>query len=253
MKTVELDWAMATSTFDMERPRPALAAGDYDMEKQTLTTDRQAKQCEPKKSWTSAFAFLRHNDGKNVPHDGEHEEGEIDIIWDTNDKSSQKKNRWDVSQQLADQQQQESMNTLSTSMSSNPHRSKTTLSISGSSAKKDRYTVVRMNKSLLEEVRSEPERSTVLSAEEAPPLVFSNVEKPVPKRQNSEYEGGVAKNVRLTKAAEERLNSLRELDDVRSSVDLWKEHKYCHRMFRHRAQSELAEQTCVEVWEKPES
>jgi non-ribosomal peptide synthetase-like protein len=137
-------------------------------------------------------------------------------------------------------------------MSSNPQRTEATLSTGGSSAKDGPLTIVPIYEPT-DEVPSEPRRSTVPLAEQAPPMIISNPEKPVPKQQNSEYLKGAADNILLIKAAEERLDSLRGLDDVRSSLDLWKEHRYCHRMFRHRAQSGLAEQTCVELWEKPES
>jgi non-ribosomal peptide synthetase-like protein len=223
--------------------------GDDDLEKQTPKPG-QAKQCEPRRIWTSALlAHLRHNDGPTLPQF--EQEGEIDMIWDTTDKPSQKKKEWAVSQQLADQDQQRSTNTLSTCMSSNPKSTEATMSTSGSSANDDPLTDDPIYEPQ-EEVRSESRRSTAPSAEEAPPTVLSNLEKPVPKQQNYEYLKGVNDNILLAKAAEERLDLLRGLDDVRSSVDLWKEHRYCHRMFRHRAQSDLAEQTCMELWEKPE-
>jgi non-ribosomal peptide synthetase-like protein len=56
----------------------------------------------------------------------------------------------------------------------------------------------------------------------------------------------------LIQEAEERLKSLRGLDDVRHAVDLWKESRFCHFMFRARAHSDLSDSTCLEIWDKPQ-
>lgn len=69
---------------------------------------------------------------------------------------------------------------------------------------------------------------------------------------NPETESRTQEHLRDVKTAQKRLDALQGSTDTRDHVELWHEKRYCHRMFRHRAQVTCPQQTCIELWEKPE-
>lgn len=69
---------------------------------------------------------------------------------------------------------------------------------------------------------------------------------------NPETESRSQEHLRDAHAAQKRLDALRGSTDTRDHVTLWNEQRYCHRMFRHRAQVDYPSQTCIELWDNPE-
>jgi len=69
---------------------------------------------------------------------------------------------------------------------------------------------------------------------------------------NPETESRTQEHLRDANAAQKRLDALRGSTDTRDHVTLWNDKRYCHRMFRHRAQVDYPNETCMELWEVPE-
>lgn len=96
------------------------------------------------------------------------------------------------------------------------------------------------------------ESTSVAEAEEPQPVVEVKEPQVFVLGVNPETEPRTKENLRDARVAQKRLDALRGSTDTRDHVELWKEKRYCHRMFRHRAQVDYPNETCMELWEVPE-